>query len=183
MSLKHAILTILVESEKTGYDLTKSFETSIGYYWSASHQQIYKTLAQMLADEWVDVEMVAQSDKPDKKVYSLADKGLQELKHWAVSGSKAPANKNQLLIKMLLARVVGTEPILKHLKLRLKEVYAVVAEYSKIEKEYFTPKPDSHAHLKNVTSYLTLRHGIASAHAELDWLHEAIETLEANMVS
>ena len=178
MSLKHAILSILIESEKTGYDLTKTFEGSIGYYWSASHQQIYKTLGDMHKDEWVNVTVTSQSGKPDKKLYSVTKVGEDALREWAVLPTKSPSKKNQLLIKLLLARMVGPEPILEQLNARLKEVYVLISEYSKIEKEFFTPKPDSQTHIKNTTSYLTLRNGILSAHAELDWLHEAIEALE-----
>lgn len=178
MSLKHAILSILTESEKTGYDLTKNFESSIGYYWSASHQQIYKTLGDMHKDEWVDVKITNQSGKPDKKLYSVTPKGEEALREWAVLPTKSPSKKNQLLIKLLLTRLVGPEPILEQLNTRLKEVYALIGEYSKIEQEFFTPKPGPDTHIKNTTSYLTLRNGILSAHAELDWLHESIETLE-----
>ena len=178
MSLKHAILSLLVESERSGYDLTKNFESSVAFYWSASHQQVYKTLAEMHEKEWVNLKLQAQSGKPDKKIYSLTDSGADELKRWAVEPVKHAAPKNQLLIKMMLARLVGTQPILSQLNDELKRVYQEIANYSKIEKQYFSPKPTQDTHLKNVTSYLTLRNGILSAHAELDWLHEAIEMLE-----
>lgn len=178
MSLKHAILSILVESEKTGYDLTKNFESSVGYYWSASHQQIYKTLGDMHKEALVDMTAASQSGKPDKKLYSVTAAGEQALREWAVLPTKSPSRKNQLLIKLLLVRVVGPEPILQQLNVRLKEVYSLISEYSRIEQEFFTPKPGPDTHIKNTTSYLTLRNGILTAHAELDWLHEAIETLE-----
>ncbi len=178
MSLKHAILSLLVESERSGYDLTKNFESSVAFYWSASHQQIYKTLGDMHDKNWVSLKHQAQSGKPDKKIYSLTDDGAAELKRWAVEPVKQAAPKNQLLIKLMLARLVGTEPILEQLNGELKRVYKEIATYSKIEKQYFSSKPSHDTHLKNVTSYLTLRNGLLSAHAELDWLHEAIEMLE-----
>ena len=178
MSLKYAILSMLVESEKSGYDLNKHFEKSIGYYWSASHQQIYKTLGNLLADELVSLSLTEQSGKPDKKLYTLTTGGREALKVWALASVKPSPTKNQLLIKVLLARLVGPEPIIEQLNVRLKEVYAEVAHYAKIEKQYFTPKPGPDTHLKNTTQYLTLRHGVLCAHAELDWLHEAIDTLQ-----
>lgn len=178
MSLKHAILSLLVESERTGYDLNKNFESSVAFYWSASHQQIYKTLSDMHKDDWVSLEITEQSGKPDKKVYSLTPQGEDELKRWALIDSKKTPAKNQLLIKLMLARLVGTEPILKQLNAELKNVYAKIANYSRIEKQYFEQKPSFSSPLKNTTSYLTLRSGILNAHAELDWLHEAIDMLE-----
>ncbi|MGH1428532.1 MAG: PadR family transcriptional regulator [Arenicella sp.] len=179
MSLKHAILSLLVESERSGYDLTKNFESSVAFYWSASHQQIYKTLADMHKENWIDLRLQVQSGKPDKKIYSLTAEGKKELSQWALEPVKHAAPKNQLLIKLMLARLVGTEPILKQLNDELKRVYKEIANYSKIEKQYFSPKPTPDTHLKNMTSYLTLRNGILCAHAELDWLHEAIEMLES----
>lgn len=181
MSLKHAILSLLIESEKTGYDLTKNFESSIGYYWAASHQQIYKTLSTMLEGALIDQRVSTQKDRPDKKLYSVTEAGMQELRQWAVLPAKRTPTKNQLLVKLVLARLVGREPILHQLNQRLKEVYEDIATYTQIEKQYFTPKPSVDTHVKNTTGYLTLRNGILFAHAELDWLHEAIDMLESQM--
>lgn len=178
MSIKHAILSLLLESERTGYDLNKNFESSVAFYWSASHQQIYKTLADMHKDNWISLSITKQIGRPDKKIYSLTSLGEQELKAWAVIPAKKTPAKNQLLIKLMLARLVGAEPILKQLNEELKNVYQKMATYSKIEKQYFTPKPNFNSPLKNTTSYLTLRNGILEVHAQLDWLHEAIEMLE-----
>ena len=178
MSLKHAILSLLVESERTGYDLMKNFESSVAFYWTASHQQIYKTLAEMHSLGLVTLNLTEQISKPDKKIYSLTSQGEQELIEWAeIPPKKSPA-KNQLLIKLMLTRLVGVEPILKQLNAEIQNVYEKIASYSKIEKQYFASKPNSETHIKNMTSYLTLRHGILIAHADLDWLHEAIDMLE-----
>ena len=178
MSLKHAILSLLVESERTGYDLMKNFESSVAFYWSASHQQIYKTLSEMHRANLVGQTTVKQTGKPDKKIYSLTTAGEQELKDWALIPPKTSPAKNQLLIKLMLARLVGVEPILKELNGEIQNVYEKIANYSKIEKQYFSPKPTDDTHIKNMTSYLTLRRGILAAHAELDWLHEAIDMLQ-----
>ena len=44
MALTHAILTALLEEDLTGYELAKQFDVSLGFFWTASHQQIYQTL-------------------------------------------------------------------------------------------------------------------------------------------
>ena len=178
MSIKYAILSLLIESDRTGYELMKNFESSVAFYWTASHQQIYKTLTQMHVDGWVSLIVSEQSSKPDKKIYSLTTLGEQELIEWAIIPPKKSPEKNQLLIKLMLARLVGVEPILEQLNAEIQNIYEKIANYSKIEKQYFSSKPTSAMHVKNMTSYLTLRYGILSAHADLDWLHEAIDMLE-----
>lgn len=50
MSLPHVILTVLSHHDATGYDITKEFSSAIGYFWKASHQQVYRELNK-LADQ------------------------------------------------------------------------------------------------------------------------------------
>ncbi|MDG1834775.1 MAG: PadR family transcriptional regulator, partial [Pseudomonadales bacterium] len=75
MALTHAILTALLEEDLTGYELAKQFDVSLGFFWTASHQQIYQTLKRLYAEELVTAREVSQTGKPDKRVYSLTDSG------------------------------------------------------------------------------------------------------------
>ena len=72
MALEHALLVSLSEREASGLDLTRRFDRSIGFFWSATHQQIYRVLARMEADGWVSSEVVAQSGRPDKKGFDYS---------------------------------------------------------------------------------------------------------------
>jgi DNA-binding PadR family transcriptional regulator len=47
MSLRSAILTALIERPSSGKELTRRFDLSFGYFWHATHQQIYRELGQM----------------------------------------------------------------------------------------------------------------------------------------
>jgi len=40
MSIQHALLTSLLEKPSSGYELARRFDKSMGYFWSATHQQI-----------------------------------------------------------------------------------------------------------------------------------------------
>src|SRR4029077_13642882 len=53
-----------------------------GYFWAATHQQIYRTLKSMEDDGWVRVTPVVQQGRPDKKVYTVSDAGLAEMARW-----------------------------------------------------------------------------------------------------
>jgi len=48
MSLPHALLTSLLEQPCSGMDLARRFGRSIGFFWPATHQQIYKELGKRL---------------------------------------------------------------------------------------------------------------------------------------
>src|SRR6187551_3776004 len=47
MALEHALLVSLSERPGTGIELTCRFDRSIGFFWRATHQQIYKVLRRM----------------------------------------------------------------------------------------------------------------------------------------
>jgi DNA-binding PadR family transcriptional regulator len=53
MSLAHALMTSLLEKSSSGYDLARRFDKSIGYFWHATHQQIYRELARMEQAGWI----------------------------------------------------------------------------------------------------------------------------------
>ena len=75
MSLRSAILTALMERPSSGKELTRRFDLSIGYFWHATHQQIYKVLSRMESDGWIKATHVAQDGRPDKKLYALSLSG------------------------------------------------------------------------------------------------------------
>ena len=82
VGLAHAILVSLSEQSGSGYELARRFDRSIGFFWSATHQQIYRTLRTMEEDFWVTVTPVRQHGRPDKKVYTVSDAGRAELGRW-----------------------------------------------------------------------------------------------------
>ncbi|MGH3947803.1 MAG: PadR family transcriptional regulator, partial [Pseudonocardiaceae bacterium] len=53
MALEHAILVSLTERSGSGYELAKRFDKSIGFFWGATHQQIYRVLKRMDEAGWV----------------------------------------------------------------------------------------------------------------------------------
>ncbi len=180
MSLKNTILTSLIESEKSGYDIFRQFQNSLNYYWNASYQQIYKTLDTILEQGLVSVRTVKQEQKADKKLYSLTEKGIEELENWVHEPTSQQKTKNDLLVKLTLARKFGSAAIIKQLQQRLSEKENELLNYRKIERAYFTPKPSAETHIKNVTYYLALRNGITHCEVEINWLHESIDMLSSN---
>jgi DNA-binding PadR family transcriptional regulator len=53
MSLAHVLLTSLLEKPSTGFDLARRFDRSMGFFWNATHQQIYRELNGMLKKGWI----------------------------------------------------------------------------------------------------------------------------------
>ncbi len=66
MALAHAILAALLDCPCSGYDLRKRFEGSVGFFWQASFQQIYRELGKLEELGWVESEAIVQQGRPDK---------------------------------------------------------------------------------------------------------------------
>src|SRR5579884_139409 len=54
MALSHVILATLLSGPVSGYGLTKRFNRAIGYFWHATHQQIYRELATLEAHGYIE---------------------------------------------------------------------------------------------------------------------------------
>uniref|UniRef100_UPI00260300F6 PadR family transcriptional regulator n=1 Tax=uncultured Bradyrhizobium sp. TaxID=199684 RepID=UPI00260300F6 len=65
VALEHALLVSLSERSGSGYQLTRRFDRSLGFFWSASHQQIYRTLARMEELELVSATVEPGEGAPD----------------------------------------------------------------------------------------------------------------------
>ena len=73
MALSEAILVCLTEKPMSGYDLAKSFDASVGFFWRASHQQIYRELAKLREKKLVQSQEISQSGKPNRIVHTITD--------------------------------------------------------------------------------------------------------------
>ena len=75
MSLAHAVLTSLIEKPSSGYALARRFDKSIGYFWHATHQQIYRELARMEAKGWIVSDTAPDAGATRKREYRVLATG------------------------------------------------------------------------------------------------------------
>lgn len=111
MSIKYAILGLLSWKPSTGYEMKKVFEESTTMYWSGNNNQIYKTLVQLLEEGLVTSEVLHQEASPSKKVYTITDDGMAELKKWVISPPEAPEFRKPFLIQLAWADQLSDEEL------------------------------------------------------------------------
>jgi len=104
MALSHAILATLLSGPVSGYKLTKRFNAAIGYFWQATHQQIYRELTSR--EEHGYVERVPSSSPSTEKRYALTPQGRSVLTEWIAyspSGLCSPLNRG-CFVKICFSR-------------------------------------------------------------------------------
>ena len=173
MALREVILTVLARGEMTGYEITKDFEAVYVHFWRASHQQVYRELARLNKDGRVTVKEVAQESRPDKKVYAITKRGLEELRRWIVEPTDTPRPQYDLLVKLLGCHVVDRAAF----QLELKRIRSRAQEWMKelraMRRECLRTRATWSEHDKIL--YLTLRRGLLLGQAQLRWLGEICE--------
>ncbi|MBW4623538.1 MAG: PadR family transcriptional regulator [Cyanosarcina radialis HA8281-LM2] len=175
MALAHAILAFLVDRSSSGYELTKQFNESVGFFWQASHQQIYRELSKLEDRGWVTFDPVPQAGRPDKKLYRVTAEGQKELTEWIGEPCEPPPGKEDLLVKIFAGHLVDTEILLAELERHRQIHLEQLSIYQQIEEQYFGPP--ERLDLKEKLSYLTLRRGIRYEMDCVAWCDEAIAML------
>ena len=175
MALAHAILVALMDCPSSGYDLARRFGGTVGFFWDASHQQIYRELAKLETAGHVTAEQVKQDIRPNKKLYTLTNHGKSWLIEWLNAPSSVSPIKDDLLVKLSGGYLVAPDILLAELRQHRKQHQLRLTEYQTIEDRLF---PDVEALTRKSTyPYLTLRNGIQLEQAWLRWCDEAIATL------
>lgn len=173
MALEHAILVSLSERAASGSELTRRFDASIGFFWTATHQQIYRVLGRMEADGWITVEAVPQADRPTKKVYAVADAGLAELRRWIAEPTAPDPVRNSLGVKMRGASLGDRAALLDDLRRQLDDHTKRLSLYEFLQaRDFADPGALTGADLD---IYLVLRGGLLMEEFWIRWLSEYLD--------
>ncbi len=175
MALGDAILVCLTERPMTGYELAKTFDSSIGFFWKANHQQIYRELTRLRERGHVQAREVVQSGKPNKLVYTLTPDGRAALRHWAARPSSPPSIKDDMLVRLCALGAIEMAPMRADLMARLEHHRDRLARYERVLKKRFPQGAES---LDDTGKLLALRLGLRHERAVVEWCEEALQTLQ-----
>lgn len=177
MALEHAILVSLAERAASGYELARRFDASIGHFWKASHQQIYKVLGRMETGGWVASDLIAQDGRPDKRVYALTDAGRAELHDWTARPTGPEHLRSEFAVKVRALPFGDRDAVIADVR-RRRATHAEQLAFYTDSAERFYPDPDTLTD-DQLGGWLVLRGGILAEQAGLDWCDEVLQRLGA----
>lgn len=175
MALAHAIMTALIDDDLSGFELAKDFEASLGFFWRASHQQIYQELHKLADKQWLNKREVSQSGKPNKIVYGMTKAGRDALAEWVFAATKMQPAKDELLIKLYNLSADNAPHLAGEVTLRREEMMQLLYLYEKIRLRHYADPLSLPIRSKGV--YLALTAGIAQGEQFLAWCDQALEVL------
>lgn len=112
MSVRHALLGLLAQRPRHGYELHSAFEAVVGgeHNWDVKPAQIYTTLSRLEKDGLVTEAAVAQSGGPEKRIFDITPAGRDLLAEWFNAGVESDHQRDEFYVKLMLSLATGGAP-------------------------------------------------------------------------
>lgn len=172
---RFAILGVLGFGAMSGYDVKKLIERSIAHFWNESYGQIYPILNQLATDGFAERRREKQRGKPDRQIYSLTEKGRQELARWLAVPARQEPFRNELLLKLFLGAEGPVADSITQIEHYEASQQALLAMYVGIERRV---REELAGHPQLPFSLATLHYGQRRCRAMLAWCTESIRALK-----
>lgn len=175
MSLPHALLTSLLEKPSSGLELARRFDRSIGFFWPATHQQIYRELARLEAAGWVASS--EEGGRGRRRLYRVKPAGRRELKRWVGDSADPRPLRDEMMVRLRAEAVVGPTDLADDLRRRLELHRQKLALYHAIEaRDFAGPELTREQRLQ----HLVLTTGILSESMYIEVSERALAILDAH---
>ena len=182
MSLDYAILGFLSYKPLSGYDLKKIFDNSVQHFWSADQGQIYRTLSRLADQGFTEIEVVAGSQRPDRKVYHITPAGREALHIWLAGPVHSHEPRSASLIQVFFAGQLSDEQLLAKFEQVASYSRQVLAAYQQIPAVIDSYAQDFASPRESFCWNLTLELGFKSIQAQLEWAESVIERIRSKQI-
>ena len=99
-TLGYAILSLLARFPLSGYDIAREMRRPKSFFFGHAHvSQIYPELSHLERDKLVTSLIIEQQGKPDKKIYTISEAGLEALQQWVTQPPTGAPERSELLLK------------------------------------------------------------------------------------
>ncbi len=175
MALSHALLTSLLEKSSSGYELARRFDKSIGFFWHATHQQIYRELGRMETAGWIASTSAPDAGKTRKRIYRVLPPGQAELTRWAVEPSVPMDLRDEFMVRLRADAVLGPLGLAAELERRIAQHQEQLRLYKDIEQRDFPVG----ARLSRAARihHMILKKGILFEETSIAWARDMLAVL------
>ena len=183
MSLEHILLGLLREPA-SGYDLKAVFDERIHYFWAAELSQIYPALQGLERKGLLRSREAPAKRGPRRRVYQTTPAGHRVLREWL---DKAPELKDERIL--FQAKVYFMDELgdlgktLQYMKRLREDLASRLETVQKTQRRWAENDPTYPDDLspKMFHVFLTLRKGLCSLVAHIQWCDESIRRIESRM--
>lgn len=163
MSVKQALLALLEEGPRYGYQLRSQFEQRTGATWPLNVGQVYTTLTRLERDGLVEG---AGADEAGHVVYRITEAGRGEVATWFTTPvPRTQPPRDELAIKLALAVTVPGVDVGRVIQQQRSATMTALQDYTRLKRRAADgQRPEDLAWSLVIDSH------VFSAEAEIRWL-------------
>ena len=163
MIIRHALLALLSNGPKHGFQLAQEFEAGTGELWPLNTGQVYSTLQRLERDELVESDDTVEGGPQNS--YRITHAGRDELDGWLhTPPDTSSPPRDELVIKVLVAlRIPGVDAV-ELAQMYRRHVIEAMQQYTRLKED---------AHEDDVGLLLVADSEIYRLDAVIRWLDAA----------
>lgn len=164
---------LAIGDDRSGYDIRKAIETSVGHFWGESYGQIYPALKRLAEDGLIEPGSDPGNQK--RRTFRITPTGRTVLSHWLALPFQNDPPRNEFLLKLFFGAEAEPEVAIAHihdLQQRNLQSLRVMEQIEAIAPKVNADEPGLKYWM------LTLRLGMAMTRAALAWGSQALAELE-----
>jgi DNA-binding PadR family transcriptional regulator len=166
---EYAVLGLLTFGEKSGYDLWRFADRSVGFIWAPTKSQIYKVLPRLEAAGLARARTVEQASRPDKQLHRITPAGRGVLRGWLAT-VEANAEPHVYLLKIFFGRRAPRAALIAQVDAYRELTARTLARYEELDERL--PRDD-----RNALPLEVLALGLARGRPTLDWADSLLAQL------
>lgn len=168
----YVFMAFLAVNPMSAYDVKKAMATTVSFFWSAAHSQVYQQARRLIRDGFITEE---PGDNPRRRrLLTLTPAGRAALESWLHSPEASVRYYDEALAKVFFGDQVGPASLVAMLREQRARHASFLAGYELMEPGLRLWDPGG----SPPYPLLTLRLGIRLERGWVEWLDETIATLE-----
>lgn len=172
MTVRNAILGLLVQHPRHGYELRTAFEALMGggQNWEVKPAQIYTTLARLEESGLVEQVGLAQDGGPEKRIYQVTEAGKGDLQAWLQAPVAGEHQRDEFYLKLMICLATGQADPLRLIQVQRTRLYQELHQMTALR---------SHTQPRTaLAQILLLDKVVMHLEADLRWLDMVEQRLE-----
>lgn len=164
MSFRHAVLGLLAQHPRHGYELRAAFEALAGgeENWDVKPAQIYTTLTRLQKGGLVAEQSIEQGAGPEKRIHAITPQGYQVLQDWFEDATPPEHQRDEFFLKLMLGLISGAADPYRVIHVErialFKELHAITTQRIGIDRS------------RELAKILLLEKAAMHLEADLRWL-------------
>jgi DNA-binding PadR family transcriptional regulator len=173
---QYAVLGLLANGPRTGYEIAKEVSTVLSHFWSESDGQIYPVLHKLAEEGLADPEEESGAPGRRRRRYHISEDGRHALADWLAQPAHPLPPRHELLLKLFFGRHArpGDLPnVLAAYRAQAIEAAAKLDGLASMLSDEHGDDPDVRFWL------LSIDFGRSNLRATIAWCDRALDTLNS----